>query len=205
MEKTLTNVLIEDPNLTLMLNRIRDVTRTKTQTIPCFKNKGQGCIKVVMRPLVWETDVWLGHGLSCAYGQDSVLDTVDREWTFTVQPRGSHDMSWESPDDGHIELVNCSGYASLKIAYRDFMDRHDMSQARDLTQFCEENGWSMHRGAVLSTIGFKDKPILKVFVCVSGAKSDEDEQCALEGLSIANAMFTNAGLSVIKSDVQNIS
>ena len=47
----------------------------------------------------------------------------------------------------------------------------------------------MHSGSVYTTISVAEADFIRLYVCTSGAKSDEDEQCSLYGILEAQEYF----------------
>lgn len=155
-------------------------------------------------PLCRDADEWLG-GISqfepALFG-DGVSDICVREFVFKIDPRGSYTIQYTC-EDGHTEPVNCYGYSALKTAWASWKWKFDAEvrkkdlgetfadfQYRQHTQFfTEDNGWSMHDGSVCAMVWMAGAEFLQLHVCTSGAKSSEDKECSLAGISEAQKWF----------------
>lgn len=213
MEKNFAELLILN-NLRheIMLHRIKMAARRVARGIPVFRDSHNGCIRITLVPLSLDAEKWLGGELSGngyfrqtneSSGEEELEtcpDVCEREFVFKIDPRGSHTIEWKHPDDGHVELVNCYAYSALKTAWASFKMKMRskpyrekinklLGDGRFLKVFCEENGWSQHEGTVYTTISVKGEAFLRLYVCVSGAKSSEDKQCALAGMLAAQEYF----------------
>lgn len=153
------------------------------ENIPKFKQAGNGAIVMMTVPLCREADVWLG-GLSEYDAESKPVNVREYITVGTIASGGSHTIQWEDSGDGHREPVNCLAYAMMKIAYlshlvKDDIPNRDADEVAETTgHYCEENGYSRHRGAVCATIYFCGKLLMRVYICFSGATEDEDQQCA---------------------------
>lgn len=182
---------------------IRNTVRTKAKEISVFRETGNGAIRILGYPLCAEADEWLG-GLSDFSGP--ALDIADYEFVFAISPGGSRVIN--VVENGHKATVDCYGYSALKIA--------DCSLAQDLgvglvsgldflrADRTEEYGYAAHRGALCVVVKrvkcstVNGEPSVEyddycgIYVCVSGAKSDEDYACALEAIQIIKDFFLEA-------------
>ena len=198
--------------------------RERAATIPAFRDSHNGCIRITIVPLCKDADEWLGGGLyddSCIHDYEcyagAKIDFCEREFVFKIDPRGSHTIQYVC-EDGHTEPVNCYGYSALKTAWASWKRKFDSEvrekdlgetfsdfQYRQHTQFfTEDNGWSMHSGSVYATILVAEADFMRLYVCTSGAQSDEDEQCSLYGMLAAQEYFkTNFNSSKITPDFKS--
>lgn len=196
MEKTNFFVILNYQNL---LWRIVGGVRRAARAIPVFRDSHNGCIRITVVPLSREADAWLGGG-TCDFGAPEasadIVDICEREFVYKIDPRGSHTIQYVC-DDGHTEPVNCYGYSALKIAFASWKRKFAATTRkgellddvltnvhyRQETQFfTEDNGWSVHEGAVYTTVMLNGEDFIRLYVCVSGAKASEDKQCALAGM-----------------------
>ena len=190
-----------------LLWRIVGAVRRQARTIPAFRDSHNGCIRITIIPLTQDADTWLGGELSSFQRFDhehmgrEIMDVCEREFIFKIDPRGSHAIQYVC-EDGHTEPVNCYGYSALKTAWASWKRKLDDAvhrgigetfsdfQFRQHTQFfSEDNGWSMHDGSVCTTVTLDGEDFCRLYVCTSGAKSDEDKQCSLAGILEAQEYF----------------
>lgn len=184
-----------------LIRQIVSEVRQAACAIPVFRDSKNGCIRITIVPLTPIAEAWIGGELSDFELFDRehmghpVHDICEREFVYPIFPGGSHTIQYEC-EDGHIEPVNCYGYSALKTAYASWKRRFDeltdndtfpetlsdLEFRRQTEFFTEDNGWSMHRGSLWITANLDGEPFMRLYVCVSGAKSLEDEQCALFGL-----------------------
>ncbi len=188
---------------TNLAQTIRDTVRTKANDIPAFRRSGNGAVRILIYPLCAEADEGLG-GLSDFSG--SVPDIADYEFVFAISPGGSRVI--DVVEHGREATVDCYGYSALKIA--------DCSLAQDLgvglasgldfdrADRTEEYGYAAHRGALCVVVKkaryetVNGEPSVEyddfcgIYVCVSGAKSDEDYACALEAIPVIKDFFLEA-------------
>ncbi len=181
---------------------ICDVLRKKAQEIPVFKKTGKGLIRVKFRPCCKEADEWLG-GLS-NFDVESCQDPdiVDYELDFSISPGSSHVINYVD-NDGTAMNVDCYAFSALKIAHCSLAQDLGIGLRSgleiDIDNLTEDNGYGPYRGAICVEIkeAIPDKvfeqPEMKdwcwVYVCVSGAKSEEDEACALEAVPVIRKFF----------------
>lgn len=166
------------------INYIVDQGRIAKDKIPVFRETGNGCILIVARPLCKEADVWLGN-LSHYDSHGLPIDVNEYVFARTITPGHSHTIQWEDPKDGHTEPVNCFAYAMMKVAYLSRLAKLRITSEQDTEAnstgfFCEENGYSRHKGAVCTTVYLGTKPLMRLYICFSGATEDEDLECAEE-------------------------
>lgn len=190
-----------------LLWRIVRAVRRQARTIPAFRDSHNGCIRITIIPLTQDADTWLGGELSSFQRFDhehmgrEIMDVCEREFIFKIDPRGSHTIQYVC-EDGHTEPVNCYGYSAMKTAYTSWKRKFDDAvrnglgetfsdfQFRQHTQFfTEDNGWSMHDGSVCTTVTLGGENFCRLYVCTSGAKSSEDEECSLAGILEAQEYF----------------
>ena len=197
-----------------LVKEIRDAVRRKAQDIPKFRNEGNGAIRILAYPMYQEADEWLG-GLSefrkefnpCAGTSRGYNDIVDYEYTFAIAPGGSRVMTGEW--DGVKQKVDCYAYSALKIA--------DCSRSQDEGRGLmsgivtedkyrrEDNGYGPYRGALCFEVySSPHRLFCYLYVCVSGAESDEDLECTKAAISVVKKFFEDAqngfGFSVKTQD-----
>lgn len=185
----------------MLVREIRSAVRRAARTVPTFRDSKNGCIRITIVPLSPLADMWLGGGLS-EYSEDpeglgEVEDICEREYIFKIHPTGSHTIQWKDPKDGHVEPVNCYGYSALKTAWaakvRQWQNvNRPIEPCPASGYYVEENGWSMHEGAVCAEVKYKDEDFIRLYVCTSGAKSEEDLNCSLVGMIAAQKFFERA-------------
>lgn len=165
-----------------LIRVIVDSVREKAATIPPFAQSHNGCIRIGLMPLNRWAEDWLCGGLS------SEQDTCLREFVYPIFPGGSHTIQWSSPQDGHVEPVNCYAYSALKVAGLMWRRQHGLDNPtlpEQLQYLTEDNGWSQNKGALDSLVRVDREDFLWLYICVSGATSDEDRRCAFKGLIAA--------------------
>lgn len=190
-----------------LVQTIKVAVRQSARTVPAFRDSKNGCIRITIVPLSALADAWLGGGLS-DFGKVAevpINDVCEREFVYKIHPEGSHTIQYVC-EDGHIEPVNCYGYSALKTAWASWKRRFEAAerendlgetfadfQFRQHTQFfTEDNGWSMHEGSVWATVTLDGEEFCRLYVCTSGARSTEDEQCSLVGMAAAQEFFKTA-------------
>jgi len=192
------------------ISRIVIGVRGKATTIEGLAKTRNGAIRITMVPLSSLAEAWLGGGLS-DFGEhpENVPDSCEREFVYKLFPDGSHTMQFECDD--HTEPVNCYGYSALKVAYASWKRKFDEwvsnngipkslkdHEFQKQTQFfVTDNGYSMDRGVVLTTIKLDGKPFMRLYVTVSGAQTGEtDERCALAGMLKGQIFLTEINENV---------
>lgn len=181
-------------NLETLCEATRDAIREEAENIPGFDN---GCIRLTMVPLSELAHDWLTNGQGQKYDAN---DIVEFERIYKINPSGTHTIMCHDDEDDHTKPVNCYAYSALKTAFRSYMYNHNQQRPapEDAGFFVEGNGWSVHRGSVLCDVydPIRSGPVMRVYVCVSGAKAEEDEQCAIKGAKIVQAAFVAADCTV---------
>lgn len=177
--------------------------RDEARGVPVFRDTGNGCIRITVVALSQLADAWLGKGLSECDTDGTIIDLCEREYVQSITPRGSHTIDWHDPDDNHIELVNCYAYSALKTAYLARRVKHypktGQTSAPEMDKpeyMIAENGWATHSGSACIIVKLDGKDFLRLFVCVSGAKEDEDLSCALSGADRIRGFFESAHNSI---------
>lgn len=182
-----------------LIQRIKIELRRAARAIPVFRDSKNGCIRITIVPLSTLADSWLGGGLSDfgEFPEVNIHDVCEQEFVYPIFPGGSHTIQWQDPKDGHIEPVNCYGYSALKTAWASKV-RGWQNTDRPLEPgpasgyYVEENGWSTHEGSVWATVTLDGVEFLRLYVCTSGAKAEEDQQCSLTGMRAAQEFFRGA-------------
>lgn len=193
-----------------LVSNIVIAVRRRAATIPAFRDSHNGCIRITMVPLCRDADEWLG-GMSGfrTWLNGEEQDVCEREFIYKIDPRGSHTIQYVC-EDGHVEPVNCYGYSALKTAWTSKMRQwqncnRPIEPGPASGYYIEENGWSMHDGSVYATISIAEVDFIRLYVCTSGAKSDEDEQCSLCGMLAAQEYFrANLNSSKITPDFKSV-
>ncbi len=193
-----------------LLQRIRNGVRDEAWKVPAFRESGNGCIRITLVPLSELAEAWLGGGLSDFgnFPEVNVRDVCEREFIYSIRPGGSHTIQWKDPEDGHVEPVSCYAYSAMKVAFtaweqKFFRERLlegaspadtevEAEYRAELTYRTEVNGWSNHKGPVYATVTLDGEDFLRIYVCVSGAESEQDEQCALWGMFQVQEFFYGA-------------
>ncbi len=145
-----------------------------------FRESKKGALILMAVPLHQTADVWLG-GLSERDDRGRLVNVNEYVWVRPVQPGGSHTIMWRNPETGETEPVNCMAYAMAKIAYLSRLVKEGIinkSEDPEGEKFLEENGYSLHRGAVGTTLYYAGMEFMRFYVAVSGATEDEDLKCA---------------------------
>lgn len=176
-----------------LVSRVVRTVREAAEEIPAFRNSHNGCIRLTFVPLCLEADNWLG-GLSECDENGKIIDVNEYEFVRKIYPDGSHTIQWVDPEDGHIELVNCYAYSALKTAYLSRLCRNGLTRSSDpeaeAGYLVEENGWSTEKGATVTTVCYEDTELFRMYVCVSGAESEEDDQCSTSGMAKGQEVMT---------------
>lgn len=173
LDRLFTYVKVSD-----LLDLAIDGVRHAACQVPEFRNTGNGCIRITMTPLHPAAAVWMGQ-------RPTIYDARTQEWVSKIRPGGSYVIDWKDPEDGHTEPVNCFGYSAIKTAWAMYKLEHpeDNPCPRDLQDlFCEENGWSTHEGSVGTIIRLNGERFVELYICTSGAKSEEDLKFSIVGM-----------------------
>lgn len=183
-----------------LVAQVRDAVREKAQEVPVFKETGNGAIRILAYPLCKEADEWLG-GLS-DFSDPENPDIVDYEHTFAISAGGSRVIT--GVYDGVEQTVDCYAFSALKIAH--------CSHAQDLgaglisgldlnnPYLTEDNGYGPHKGALCVEVQRLDEyddtdeiayyyDYCGIYICVSGADSESDLECAKAGVNDINDFF----------------
>ena len=187
-----------------LIKAILEPVRIKAKEIPVFRRTKNGAVRICIYPLCAEADKWLG-GLS-NFG-DLTRDIVDYEVVYAILPGGSRVINVF--EHGRNMTVDCYSYSALKVADCSLAHSLGIGMRSGLNFIrkgrTEKYGYAAHRGALCvvvkkvkydtvdgePSVEYDDYCI--VYVCVSGAKSDEDYACALEAISPIKDFFLEAG------------
>ena len=183
--------------------KIVKAVREKAQEVPVFKESGNGAIRICAYPLCKEADDWFGgYGHfpeeNSSEAQRTPTDIPDYEHTFAITPGGSRVIkgTW----DGVEQTVDCYAYSALKIAPCSHAQDLGFGQISGLDlkdpNLVEENGYACHKGAIVFEITVCHHPgplkdFCGIYVCVSGASSEEDLMCAVTAIEVIKEFFTN--------------
>jgi len=203
-----------------LLLSIRDDVRQAACTIPEFRDSKNGCVQVVIDPLSFLAETWMGGGLSLfgdSFYVDGDLnrpcepfDGCRRGFAFKIHPEGCYTMNFIC-EDGHTEPVNCYGYSALKVEYAAWKQKFDDEMRRlkvpkDLADqkfkqrakyFIAENGYSTDPGALWTVVTLDGVDFIKLCVTVSGAQDGlDDERCAFAGMIAAQKFFERVSESI---------
>jgi hypothetical protein len=162
-----------------LARRIVNAVQAEAGKIPDLDN---GAIRLLFVPKCGTADGYFGHfGLDCELGL-----------VFPIKEGASHTRpaKWRGKEDR--KECNCSGYAELKIQGCAYAHNHDLGQRScDMPEEAVTWGRTNDRGCVVydvyttdtESLSVADNPTpmhaFRVYVAVSGATGDEDEQCAL--------------------------
>lgn len=184
-----------------LVTQIRDAVRKKAQEVPVFKKTGNGAIRILAYPLCKEADEWLG-GLS-DFSDPENPDIVDYEHTFAISAGGSRVIT--GVYDGVEQTVDCYAFSALKVAH--------CSRAQDLgaglvsgldlnnPYLTEDNGYGPYKGALCVEVWKRNQTFeatevalheryFGIYVCVSGADSEDDLKCAKVGVEAICEFFS---------------
>ena len=184
---------------------VRDAARVEADTIPTFRDKKNGCIRIVMVPLTPQADQWLG-GMS-TFGEDR-NDICERDFSFKIHPEGSHTAKFPCDLPGVEEPVNCYGYTALKVASASLWrqkskDESFMAEMRQFGFLKESNGYALCDGVYIATVKINQVDFMRMYVAVSGATAKEDLQPALAGTTAIAGFFTTAIMAEVDQNIQS--
>lgn len=185
--------------------RIRNAVRQKAKDVPKFAEEGNGAIRILAYPLCETADNWFG-GLGNF--RKKIPDIPDYEVTFAITSGGSRVIRgvW----DGREQKCDCYAYSAMKIAH--------CSRAQDVgvglvsglklndPDLTYDNGYGAHLGALCAEVSVtsfgKTKDFCGIYVCVSGADSKDDLECAFAALDVIKNFFSYASSSNMKFSVK---
>ncbi len=186
-----------------LVKKIRDAIRERAQVIPCFRKHRNGAVRILFYPSSEEADEWLG-GLS----NISVNDIADYEYTFSITPDGRRVKTdtW----DGVEQKVDCYAFSALKIAHCSLAQDKQIGLLSGLdlgeANLTEDNGYGPYLGALCVEVRrwcdsteWGPEPKIKltdfcgIYVCVSGAASREDLECAVVAIDVIERFFKSEG------------
>lgn len=92
------------------------------------------------------------------------------------------------------------------VCEREFIYKIDPRGSHTIQYVCEDGHVEpMYDGSVYATISIAEVDFIRLYVCTSGAKSDEDEQCSLCGMLAAQEYFrANLNSSKITPDFKSV-
>lgn len=184
---------------------IRDAVREKAKEVPVFKETGNGAIRILFYPMTKAADNWLGGfgefnrkfnpnaGSGVGYN-----DIPDYEYTFAISPGGSRVITgvW----DGVEQMVDTYAFSTLKIAHCSRAQDEGAGLCSGLELKAEnltpDNGYGPYRGAICVEVKNGLADYCLVYVCVSGATSKEDEECAFASIDVIRDFFKEEGLTI---------
>lgn len=196
--------------------QIRDTVREAAQNIKCFRETGNGAIRITAYPCCKEADEWFG-GLgefrpahqsvdaAVLVGWDNRPDDIpDYEVVFSITSGGSPVINYDGEDDKKHKC-NCYAFSAMKIAHCSLAQHMGagLSSGVDLNDpdAVEENGYGPYKGAPCATVctiiendsadkeSTKALPFCGIYVCVSGASPEQDEKCAAAGIRAIEKFF----------------
>ncbi len=181
---------------------ILETVREKAQEVPVFRDPGNGAIRILAYPLCLEADIWLGGKGKMVKDEhgNPILDAPDYETTYAIKPGHSRVIQAFWDDAWHP--IDCYAYSALKIAHCSRADElcKGLKSGLNLDDpyLIEENGYASYRGALCVEISEKidnENPtkFCYIYVCVSGAKDDEDEACAKPAIDVIKKFFKDEG------------
>jgi hypothetical protein len=193
---------------TLVAN-LRDELRKEVLKIPVFKESGRGAIRIMFYPESEDADYWLdglGKYKRGSNGEPSEKgnDIVDYEWCFPAVEGGSRVIEFDY--EGQHQYCDCYAYSALKIAHCckaqtlgvGLSSGLDLEPDPDKPIYTENNGYAAHKGAIaievtqakMNSFGYPMfYQFMLIYICVSGATSEEDEQVALSAIPVIEAFF----------------
>lgn len=185
---------------TKLVRAIRDSVRRAAQSVPKFSRTGNGAIRILFYPCCREADDWLG-GLSTfstasLFDGDIIgsTDITDYEFTFAITPGGSRVIEGEW--DGEKRTVDCYAFSAMKIAHCSHAQdaRVGLLSGLDLDKkLTEEYGYGPYRGALCVEVKRNSINWCGIYVCVSGADSDDDLKCAFVAIPEIKDFFEKEG------------
>lgn len=196
--------------------QIRDAVRKAAQGIERFRETGNGAIRITAYPRCEEADEWFG-GLGefrpmhqsvdtavLAGGDNRPDDIPDYEVVFPIVSGGSPVINYDG-EDGKKHKRNCYAFSAMKIAHCSLAQhmRVGLSSGADLSDpdAVEENGYGPYKGALCAMVNTiidndsadenstKTLPFCGIYVCVSGALSWQDKECATAGIRAIEEFF----------------
>lgn len=194
-----------------LLLRIRDAVRQEATKIDGFKN---GAIRMTLQPIAEEADLWI-DGIGdfeqffnpITRTNEGYNDIPRYETCIPITPGGSFVIRWKDEETGEEMDVDTYAFSALKIAYLSRVVEKGKGMASstmlDEPNLTEDNGFGKYPGALCVKVNrecaipvsvrnrsyVENIPYLYVFVCVSGAKSEEDEQCAKASIDVIKEFF----------------
>ena len=186
-----------------LVTQIRDAVREKAPEVPVFKETGNGAIRILAYPRCKQADKWLG-GLS-DFSDPENPDVADYEHTFAISAGGSRvvEAFW-SPDK---QSVDCYAMSAMKIAHCSHAQDLDVGLVSGIDlgdpYLTKDNGYGPYKGAVcvevwkLNQLAEPQEISLyerycDIYVCVSGADSNDDLKCAKAGVEVIYNFFREA-------------
>ena len=184
-----------------LLGGIKQAVRKKALTVPRFKEKKEGCIRVTSCPFCEESSRWLGA--SAPFDPDDIPDVED---AYVILPGGSRVAKFEN-DDGSIDIVDTYAITAMKIAQLSYLQDQDEGLLSTNDPFLAkglepENGFAKWCGALCCEINFADgTPFAYIYVSVSGASQEEDLACAAAVIDVIMEFFSDEEQLVVIAPV----
>ena len=167
-----------------LVTRIRDAVQYHARTIPKFTEEKNGCIGIWIEPLSVKAATWIGNNLH-GHEPGKVTEPCWPLFVYHIDSDGSFESSFPAINGG-VEIVNCFGYASLKLAALTLWEKatknpNELIRRYQAGELTERNGYALDRGSAYVTVYIEGLSFIRVYVVVSGAESEEDELCAIGG------------------------
>ena len=178
------------PKAEELVEQVVAAVREEAKKIPWFNEQPNGAIMVGISPITKYASDWL---LTSGAKEVDFLPDGELCATFCapINPEGGYEVTF--PDGDVVEtkdyafkkichcwvaLSNGFGYVSgLELPFPDLDEEHDFGP---------------YRGAIAFQVILDWNWFCRVFVCVSGAKEMEDEQCAAAAIPVVSSFFENA-------------
>ncbi len=209
---------ISTPYRDLLAAIVKSV-RTRAKLVPCFRESGNGCIRILAIPGCPEADQWLGGSSTFDAVPNFPDDVAEYEHSFAITPGGNRTIETRNNEcPSATYRCSCYGYSALKIAHL----METMRQHKGLTSgepkveldipssdLPEEWGYAPQKGACCITLYEATKPerdkfFCRFFISVSGADPSDDEFVALAGLTPIIECANTAASDVLFRSMPNI-
>ena len=188
----------------ILIDGIKKAVRKKAQEVEKFRESGNGVIRIRILAESEKADHWLGGKGKFKDFEDP--DIANYEFEFAITPGGRDIVTgtW----DGVKQQVSCYGYSALKIAHCALAIEQGKGQISGLdleTPYLkEDNGFGPEYGALCVPVLRKSKPFCKIFVCVSGADSEDDLKCAIPAIKVIKGFFESMKYGCFKVELPRI-
>ena len=175
------------PMVEKLVDQIFAAIREEAKKIPWFNEQPNGTIMVCVAHKSSDAKDWL---LTSGPKDISFLPEGEVCATFytPVTPGGDYVVTFLDGD-----VVDTKDYALKKIWHCHVALKNGFGYVSGLELplqgLDEENGYGPYRGAIAFKVDSGFTNFCTVYVCVSGAKQMEDEQCALAAVPVVESFF----------------